>query len=220
MDEQQKKNVEGWDALANQFDESANRAEYFAADWMRKHVEEIGNMLGCRVLDLGCGPGVNIKALREHHAGIRADGVDISPKMIEQARATGAYQNLYVQNLDHPLSGVASDEFDLAIAFGFLEFLTDVYVCLSECNRALKTNGMLWATFRRFEAGDAFSPPRVVGDELKQIGHSASEILHMAKRLKMKVLNLDTAVGYVTSNGFAVPYYVLQARKMAIPRSS
>jgi len=169
---------------------------------------------------LACGTGINIKALLENHPGIRADGVDISPKMIEHARATGLYQNLYVHNLQHPLLSVASDAFDLVIAFGFLEFLTDVYVCISECSRVLKPNGMLWASFRRFEAGDAFSPPRVIGDELKQFGYSASELLYMMKGLKMKVTALDTAVGYVTSNGFAVPYYVIQARKMPITRSS
>lgn len=95
-----------------------------------------------------------------------------------------------------------------------------MYTCLSESSRVLKENGMLWATFRHFETDDIFSPPRVVGNEVKQFGHSASELLHLIRTLNMQVTALDSVTGYVTQNGFSVPYYVLQARKVNTTRPS
>jgi predicted TPR repeat methyltransferase len=179
-------------------------------------MHELKDMQECRVLDLGCGTGLNVKLLCEHRGGIHAEGIDVSPRMIERAQATGKYERLSIQDLEHRLPSVASDSFDLVVAFGFLEFLTDIHTCLSECRRALKDNGALWATLRRFEPEDIFSPPRVIAGSHPQVGYSASEILYMMSCLDMRVTGLDSVVGYLTVNGFACPYYVLQARKTSV----
>lgn len=83
--------LEGWDGVADGYAEMTKRIDYFAVNWMRRHVEELQNVSECRVMDLGCGPGLNIVVLKERHSGIRADGIDISPQMIKSAQATGCY---------------------------------------------------------------------------------------------------------------------------------
>ncbi len=205
-----------WDSGADRYDVISKRCNYLVPKWISAHAAEIQNISECRVLDLACGTGANVRALSELHPGIRAEGIDISPKMVEHARATGRYEKLYTVDLEGPLHGIPSDTFDLVLACGFLEYLTDVHGCLSECRRVLKINGKLWATFRRFEGTDPFSPPRTMVDvdPLRNTGHSASEILYEMSCLNMRVTTLESIAGYLTLNGFVCPYYVLQAYKV------
>ena len=203
-------NSEFWDMFAHRYERISNKYGQFSQDWVREHAHEIAGMSECRVLDFACGPGLNIKVLREVRGGLRVDGVDISSKMVDLARATGNYERLWVQDLNNLPLDATSDAYDLVVAFGIFEFLPDLDSCLSECHRVLKKNGTLWASFQRHEAGDPYSPPRRVG---MQTGYSAGEIHCMVNRLNMRVNFLDAVVGYITSYGFSVPYYVLQARK-------
>jgi predicted TPR repeat methyltransferase len=50
-------------------------------------------------LDLGCGSGVLGLALRDEGLGRPLDGVDLSPGMLDLARATGCYRHLRRANL-------------------------------------------------------------------------------------------------------------------------
>lgn len=206
--------AEYFDGAAEHYERNMQKAEYFSPAWIAKRAHDFEEIPECRVLDLGCGTGINVKALFGQRGGIRAEGVDVSPKMLAQAQATGRYERLYAHDLNTVLPSVPSDAFDLVVAFGFLELLPDISVCLSECCRVLKVNGTLWASFRCFEAGDEGSPPRhmcVDGNDLR--GYSAEEILQMMRHLEMSVTSLDAVVGYITRSGFACPFYVLRARK-------
>jgi SAM-dependent methyltransferase len=206
-----------WDAVAFAYDERIKRTKYFdfASAWIAERVHELTIQSEFRVLDLGCGTGLNVDLLTHGGWKIQADGVDISLSMLERARVSGLYRQLHAHDLHLPLTHVASDEYDLIIAFGVFEFLSNPYVCLAECRRLLKKNGTLWATFQRFEAGDTGSPPRsrrLNGIEIR--GISAGEILHAISNLSLKVIELKSVTGYVTQNGFACPYYALHARKV------
>lgn len=206
--------AEFFDGLADHYENILTRAEHFPSAWIPRHVQDIEGLDECEVLDLGCGAGSNVKLLGEQRAGIRADGVDVSPKMLEQARANNRYRNLYVHDLTKPLLQFSSGSFDLVIAFSVLELLSDVGACLSECHRVLKSNGTLWASFRRFEAEDEASPPRHISlNRIQAVGYSAGEILQMMRRAGMYVIGVDAITGYFTRAGFACPYYVVRARK-------
>jgi predicted TPR repeat methyltransferase len=99
MSDTSERSAEYFDAAAGIYETNVTRAEYFAPIWIARHVQDLVGLFECDVLDLGCGTGLNIKALYGHRTDIRAQGVDVSPKMLEQARATGLYQRLYVHNL-------------------------------------------------------------------------------------------------------------------------
>jgi len=203
-----------WDTLADRYDEIVKTAKSFSPDWIARHAHDIDDLPECRVLDLACGTGLNVKALSERRSGIRADGVDISSKMIEHARATGKYESFCKHNLNHPLLELPATTYDLVIAFHFLQFLSDAFVCISECHRLLKVNGILWASFKRYEAEDPASPPRQIstGDSTVT-GYSAGEILHMMSNLNMRVIAVESLVGHLSQNGFGIPYLVVEARK-------
>jgi predicted TPR repeat methyltransferase len=72
--------------------------------------------LSAPILDFGCGTGLSGLALRE--AGCTAiDGTDISPEMIEHAKATGAYDKLWVGDQD-ALPGFAAGDYASITATG------------------------------------------------------------------------------------------------------
>jgi len=205
-----------FDELAQGYDERIKRNGYFAPGWVTAHAGELEDRPEFRVLDLACGTGLNVRVLAGRRKGIRADGIDLSPKMLELARASALYERLYVRDLNYRLPDIPSESFDLVIAFGFLEWLDYVGPCISECHRLLKPNGILWATFRRFEAGDEASPRRqveIAGGRLT--GYSAAEIVHVLNQLDLHIVKLEETTGYLTSTGFPCPYYVLRAAKVS-----
>jgi predicted TPR repeat methyltransferase len=206
--------AEVFDGVADLYDDLATQADYFISAWIPRHIQDITGLDQCEVLDLGCGTGLNIKALCEQREGVHAHGVDVSAKMLEKARASNLYHKLYVHDLTKPLPDISSGSFDLVIAFGLLDYLPDVSTLLSECHRVLKSGGTLWTSFRRFEAEDEASPPRhVTVRGLNWTGYSAAEILYMMQCTGMSVVGVNTITGYITRTGFACPYSVVRARK-------
>lgn len=97
---------------------------------------------GKRVLDAGCGPGRYAEWLLEH--GARVVGVDVSPKMIRQARKrVGAQAQLHVADLAEPLDFLESRSFDIVLAALVLDYIEDWKLLFEEFNRVLKGFGIL-----------------------------------------------------------------------------
>ena len=69
------------------------------------------------VIDIGTGTGLvgyHLKSLRPE---INIDGVDISPEMLQEARAKNVYRNLYERDLTAPVLGTAAP-YDAMICIG------------------------------------------------------------------------------------------------------
>src|SRR5689334_17979336 len=65
---------------------------------------------GARALEIGCGLGRNAAALAARYA--RVDAVDISPEMVERARAAGLPENVHVAlGTGRDLAGFGDDAF-------------------------------------------------------------------------------------------------------------
>jgi len=216
MNDMQTRVVQRFDNWAGEYDTAMRKAQYFAPDWIRKNFFDIGSQSECRVLDLGCGTGLNVRTLFEVRDDFRAVGVDVSPKMIEYANAARIYERLYIHDLNLPLQQMSSDSFDLVIAFGFFEMLKNAATCVSECSRLLKKHGTFWGSFRLFEEEGSLSPPRhMLIDGIDVVGHSSDQILQMMDNSHFRITALDTVVGYVTVAGFPCPFYVVNAEKMS-----
>jgi predicted TPR repeat methyltransferase len=91
---------------------------------------------GLVILDLGCGTGLSGAAFRQRAS--RLDGIDLSPAMIEKARARGVYETLAVADIE---SGLGVGTYDLAIAADTLVYLGDLEAAMSAVARALKPGG-------------------------------------------------------------------------------
>jgi len=102
-------------------------------------------------LDLGCGTGLAAQAF----AGVTAavDGVDLSPAMIEKARALGLYRALAVADLETVLA-VGGADYDLILAADTVVYLGDLAALFAGAARRLKQGGYFLFTVERSDSAD------------------------------------------------------------------
>ena len=94
-----------------------------------------------RAIDLGCGTGLAATAFaREVDEFI---GVDLSPRMIERARAGGLYAELEVIEMVQGLRGRGDASADLILAADAIVYLADLAPVLGETRRVLTAGGLV-----------------------------------------------------------------------------
>jgi predicted TPR repeat methyltransferase len=104
-----------------------------------------------RAIDLGCGTGLAAAAFAkevDHFIGI-----DLSPGMIEQAKATGLYAELEVGDMLECLRARPDSSADLVLAADAMVYVPDLVPVLSEVRRVLAAGGLVAFTLER-HAGD------------------------------------------------------------------
>ncbi len=95
------------------------------------------------VLDLGCGTGLAAEAFSDIASSF--DGIDLSPQMIERARARGLYHHLAVADIETALSAGGAD-YDLILAADTLVYLGDLAPTFEGAFRRLKSGGFFLFT--------------------------------------------------------------------------
>jgi predicted TPR repeat methyltransferase len=94
-----------------------------------------------RAIDLGCGTGLAATAFVrsvDHFIGI-----DLSPRMIERARATGLYAELEVADMLEGLRGKPDASANLILAADAMVYVSDLAPVLREARRVLAGGGLL-----------------------------------------------------------------------------
>lgn len=124
-----------------------------------------------RVLDLGCGTGLSGVALQPFAR--RLEGLDLSPRMLAEARRRGLYDALHEADLLDWLPGRRA-AFDLVAAADVLNYLGDLAPALAAMAGALVPGGL--AAFS-LEAGDG--APYALGPGLRY-RHDAAHVLALA----------------------------------------
>ncbi|MDF2976035.1 MAG: hypothetical protein K0S40_763 [Actinomycetospora sp.] len=99
---------------------------------------------GGTVLDAGCGTGLVGAALAERGVAV-IDGVDVSPGMLERARATGAYRSLEPADLTRALAA-GDDTYDVVVCVGTLTHGHVGPAALGEFLRVTRPGGTVVAT--------------------------------------------------------------------------
>jgi len=93
-----------------------------------------------RVADLGCGTGRTAAFLRAAGAGTEAiDGVDLTPEMLERARARGLHDRL--AEADVAATGLDAGAYDLVATSLIDEHLADLRPLHAEAARLLRDGG-------------------------------------------------------------------------------
>jgi predicted TPR repeat methyltransferase len=118
------------DYIRNLFDDFADDFEHTLVDLLSydtplqlaRFLQRQGADAAARVLDLGCGTGL----LATHLArpGRVIDGVDLSPRMLERARAKGLYSELHAAEIGEFLRAT-HEAWDLIVA-------TDVFIYIAD----------------------------------------------------------------------------------------
>jgi predicted TPR repeat methyltransferase len=94
-----------------------------------------------RAIDLGCGTGLAATAFAREVD--RFIGIDLSPRMIERARATGLYAALEVADMVEGLRGRPDTSADLILAADAMVYVADLAPVLGEAARVLAPGGLL-----------------------------------------------------------------------------
>ncbi|MCE9524403.1 MAG: methyltransferase domain-containing protein [Alphaproteobacteria bacterium] len=155
------------------------------------------------VLDLGCGTGLAGIAFKP--IARQLIGVDLSPRMIEKARALKIYDLLFEADVETLPAG-ASGPFDIAIAADVLVYLGDLGAVFASVAQRLKPGGLWLFTTER---GDRLNFER---GPKRRYRHSDSYLRDLAAAHGFDVASLiECATRYEA--GEAVPSWAAAFRK-------
>jgi predicted TPR repeat methyltransferase len=149
-----------FDQFAADYDERMQQRLGYAAPGLLRALAGMLSDQGARpaMLDLGCGTGLSGAAFRDLAGPIT--GVDLSPRMLEKARATGAYTLLLEGDIER-LPAAASGPFGLVVAADVLVYLGDLEAVFAGVRQRLAGDGLwLFTTERSDDLPFAAGPKR------------------------------------------------------------
>ena len=117
-------------------------------------------------IDLGCGTGPAARAFAKEVD--RFTGIDLSPRMLEQARATGCYAELEEGEMLQRLCTKPDASADLILAADAMVYVNDLVPLMREAARVLVADGLLAFTTETHDGQDV-----ILGAGLRY-AHSAS----------------------------------------------
>jgi predicted TPR repeat methyltransferase len=138
-----------------------------------------------RGIDLGCGTGLGAAAFAkevDHFIGI-----DLSPKMIEQARATGLYAVLEVDDMIDGLRKKPDASAELVLAADALVYVRDLSPVLTQVRRVLAPGGLMAFTLETHGENGV-----VVGAGLRY-SHGADDVRKAIKAAGLTTVKLEEA---------------------------
>ncbi|MEU8531452.1 class I SAM-dependent methyltransferase [Streptomyces sp. NPDC048629] len=196
-----------WDAAAAAFDDEPDhglRAERTRAAWAARLRSWVGAETASprvpadalEVLDIGCGTGSLSLLLAE--AGHRVTGVDLAPRMVEQARAklrdAGLPARFLVGDASRPPTG--ADRFDVLLCRHLVWTLPDPHAALREWAGMLRPGGRLVLVEGRWrEAGQTGTPYVAGAASLPWSGGVTAEELAAAVRPSVASLRIEPLSG-------------------------
>ncbi|MET0743695.1 MAG: methyltransferase domain-containing protein, partial [Microvirga sp.] len=178
-----------FDGYAPQFDRHLSeglgyRGPAFLADALRRARALHGRPVRFgRTLDHGCGTGLMARAL----AGIASpiEGVDLSPRMLDQARRTHLYEALHEAELVSFLSGQEEGATDLVVAADVLVYMADLRAVFAHATRVLSLEGLFAFTVQATDR-DGF----VLGEDAR-FAHSEAYLRGLAGGAGLTMLVLE-----------------------------
>ena len=160
--------------------------------------------LFARAIDLGCGTGLAAAAFArtvDHFIG-----VDLSPRMIERARATSLYAELDLADMLQGLRGRPDASADLILAADAMVYVAELAPVLAEVARVLTTGG-LFAFTAETHAGEGV----VIGGGLRY-AHGAAYVRSAVESAGLELALLENNSAR-NEDGTPVPGLVVVATK-------
>jgi predicted TPR repeat methyltransferase len=151
------------------------------------------------ILDLGCGTGLSGEAFKAMAS--RLDGIDLSPRMLDEARRRGIYDDLLLGDAATVLE-TRSSSYDLVLAADTLVYLGDLTPVVDGVRKRLRPGGVFLFTVER-KTGDGYE----LGPK-RRYRHSEAYLRSEAERAGFEVVGLIECVprleAGVPVEGFAV----------------
>ena len=139
-----------FDQYAERFDTAlVDHLDYRTPDYMADLILQAApGRRFARAIDLGCGTGLAMAPLRLMVDD--AEGIDLSPAMIEQARKKNLYDLLLVSDIEEYLIG-SNETYDLMIAGDVFVYLGDLNPLFMTMARALKPGGLVCFSTQHYD---------------------------------------------------------------------
>jgi ubiquinone/menaquinone biosynthesis C-methylase UbiE len=99
-----------------------------------------------KILDVGCGPGRILNLLKELSEHSLLIGVDISRRMIIEAKKSSDYSELLIANVENGLP-FKNESVDIIVCIRVLKYLSMWRNAIKEMSRVLKKDGLLIIEF-------------------------------------------------------------------------
>ena len=198
-----------FDRFAETFDESLTSVEYNApvqlAELAKEHLDD--DAIGTQdVLDLGCGTGLIGYAFKDITGKLK--GSDLSPRMVDVARARNLYDELEVNDLLTTLVKHQSDT-DIVVTADVFPYIGDLESSFLAIYSALRNNGLFLFTTESHKDADNYRL-----NTTGRYSHSRDYINSLAERRGFEVLSCNNAV-YRKESGDDVPGLIVALRKPA-----
>ncbi len=178
-----------FDQYAGKFDEHLVQSlDYRGPELLRDALKRACAILGREyhfdyAYDLGCGTGLMAMALWKDCDVI--DGVDLSPKMIEAARATGVYHDLFVDDVVAFLNARNQGDAQLVIAADVFVYMGDLAPLFAAATRAMEPGSLLAFSVQEGEGADF-----AVGSDMR-FTHSAAYLRRLASAHGLEAILLE-----------------------------
>jgi predicted TPR repeat methyltransferase len=181
-----------FDQYAPRFDRALEDLGYAAPALLRDAITRHGARFGS-MLDLGCGTGLAGAAFRPHVDWLV--GVDLSPKMVEQARVKGLYDKLAVADIGQFLAEQRDAAFHLVIAADVFAYVADVPATCAAVARVLAPGGLFGFTVETHDGEGAIVGPKMryahgepfIRGAIADAGLALAELTHVSSRTENRV---------------------------------
>lgn len=140
-----------FDNFAEEFDARLTSLGYSAPELLMREVRELGIPRFERVLDGGCGTGVFGPMLRPMSDVL--EGVDLSPKMLDKARARGCYDTLHEAELT-AFVDAHEDRWDLLVCADTFCYFGALEEVVSAMAKSMRSAGRLLFTVEELVGSD------------------------------------------------------------------
>jgi predicted TPR repeat methyltransferase len=192
-----------FDQYAPRFDRALADLSYSAPEKLREAVTKHDTRFGT-MLDLGCGTGLAGAAFRPHVDWLA--GVDLSPKMIEEARRKGLYDRLTVGDVARFLNDESEQSAHLIIAADVFAYIADFGEVAAAAARVLASDGVFGFTVETHDGEGAIVGPKM------RYAHSADFVRSAITAAGLTLVELARASSR-TENRVPVPGLVVLARR-------
>ena len=194
-----------FDQYAPRFDRALEDLNYSAPAMLRDAVMAHGARFGT-MLDLGCGTGLAGAAFRPHVDWLV--GVDLSPRMIQEARKKGLYDRLAVNDIAQHLAQQRAQNatFHLVIAADVFAYVADLHEVCCAVAEVLAPGGLFGFTLETHDGQGA-----IVGAKMRY-AHSAEFVRTAIADAGLTLLELKNSSSR-TENRIPVPGLLALARR-------
>ncbi len=136
-----------FDSFADSFEAAVRKIDYRVPDLLAVYMRDKPS--GLRILDAGCGTGLNAAVLKPHAKTLA--GIDLSEKMIAAACEKGLYDTLQTADITRFCSENPA-AFDLIVLADVVCYFGDLETLLSAAFKALAPGGSVFFTAEKLDS--------------------------------------------------------------------